>query len=124
MADYGIGHDITSNEPTLSTELRESSEMTLTSLWTKNFHSIVGTTGNLCHQNPGFLCTTLSVMKDGEGRVIIPGYYDESNSQASLKRQYSQLFQMMKRQLISDLGLAETGSSWARPIKRVFKTPL
>jgi acetylornithine deacetylase/succinyl-diaminopimelate desuccinylase-like protein len=65
----------TSNEPTLSYGARGISEITLTTYGPKlPQHS--GHYGNYA-PNPGFLLAQLlASMKDGEGRVIIPGYYD------------------------------------------------
>ncbi|TXE12308.1 M20/M25/M40 family metallo-hydrolase [Algoriphagus aquimarinus] len=65
----------TSNEPTLSYGARGISEMTLTTYGPK-FPQHSGHYGNYA-PNPGFLLAQLlASMKDEDGRVTIPGYYD------------------------------------------------
>ncbi|WP_192346306.1 M20/M25/M40 family metallo-hydrolase [Algoriphagus sp. Y33] len=65
----------TSNEPTLSYGARGISEMTLTTYGPK-FPQHSGHYGNYA-PNPGFLLAQLIAgMKDENGKVTIPGYYD------------------------------------------------
>ncbi len=74
----------TSNEPTLSFGARGIAEMTLTTYGPKvPQHS--GHYGNYA-PNPGFLLAQLlASMKDADGRVTIPGYYDGINLTESEK---------------------------------------
>jgi acetylornithine deacetylase/succinyl-diaminopimelate desuccinylase-like protein len=74
----------TSNEPTLSYGARGIADMTLTTYGPKlPQHS--GHYGNYA-PNPGFLLAQLlASMKDSEGRVTIPGYYDGINLSESEK---------------------------------------
>jgi acetylornithine deacetylase/succinyl-diaminopimelate desuccinylase-like protein len=91
-----------SNEPTLTFGARGIAEITLTVYGPRNDqHS--GHYGNYA-PNPAFrLSQLLSSMKDDEGRVVIPGFYDGITLTAEEKRIW-RLFPMTKERLENPLG--------------------